>query len=159
MHKNRGLINNRARAKQLRDYSGLRFGNITPTDLDGVIEYHNKAYLILELKYEDPELYLGQRLALERITDDLEYRKPTLCIIASHYQHNPSKDIDAANASVTEYRLKGEWIKISQDSTITTRNIMDLFLEDLDIGSKALQFLCARNQKANHNLSKYMGVQ
>lgn len=155
MQNNRGLIINRERARQLRDYSGLRFGDITPTDIDGVIEYQNKAYVIYEFKLVNAIVPFGQRLALERLTDDLESRKPTLCIIASHNELNCDEDIDAANASVTEYRLKGEWTPFSPELKITTRKMTELFLGNLGIGSK--EFLCLCVPKLERiNLSSFM---
>lgn len=146
MQNNRGKIIHRERASQLRDYRGLRFGNITPTDIDGFIEYHNKAYVLYELKLENAEVPYGQRLALERLTNDLEkVGKPTLCIIASHDVHDCSKDIDVANASVIEYRLKGKWTLISPGLTITTRKMTELFFDNLGIGSEDFHQLCVRN--------------
>lgn len=143
MFNNRGAIHNRPRAKQLRDYSGLRFGKITPTDIDGLIEYKNKAYVILELKYGDTELPFGQRLALERLTDDLEQvGKPTLCIVATHDTHDCNKDIDAANTIVTKYRLKREWIPLSPDLEVTTRTIIELFLNNLSVDPDEFMYLC-----------------
>ena len=38
----RGATTYKERAKQGRDFTGLRYGNITPTDIDGLIEYHGK---------------------------------------------------------------------------------------------------------------------
>ena len=107
---NRGKIYNTQRAKQLRDFSGLRFGNITPTDIDGLIEYKNKAYVIIELKYRENELPPGQKLALERLADNLQKSgKTTLLILASHNQTNPNDEIDVANSTITSYRYKGKW--------------------------------------------------
>ena len=101
----RGVIKNRDRARQLRDYSGMLFGKITPTDIDGMIEYHNKGYVVIELKLADTPLDFGQRLALARLTDDInKAQKKTLCIIANHDIHDPSKDIDVAQTIVSEYR-------------------------------------------------------
>jgi len=40
----RGKIEHRDRARQIRDFSNLRYGNITPTDIDGLIEYQNKCF-------------------------------------------------------------------------------------------------------------------
>lgn len=110
MPTNRGEIYNHERARQQKDYSGLRIGNITPTDIDGLIEYKNKAYIILELKYLDALTTMGQRLALERLTDDLQRAgKESLCIIANHETHDADSDIDAAAAYVLESRYKGKW--------------------------------------------------
>ena len=155
MH-NRGSINNRDRAKQLRDFSGLQFGSITPTDIDGLIEYQNKAYVFFELKYGEAEMPTGQRLAFERTTDDLENKKPTLFLIATHNVSDCNKDIDTANASVTEYRLKGEWVTFSPEFRITTKKIIELFLENLEIGSTGLLYLCIKAH-AQTNISQFMG--
>jgi len=164
MQNNRGSINNRGRAKQLIDFSGLRFGNITPTDSDwppmqGGIEYGNKLYVFAEFKLGTAKMPYGQRLFHERHTDDLERSgKPTLCIIASHNKYDPNEDIDAANTSVTEYRLKGEWITFSPESIITTKEIIELFLANLEIGSKEFQYLCTKNHRTQNNLSKFMEI-
>ena len=126
----KGVIQNRARAKQLRDFSGLRFGNITPTDIDGLIEYHGKGYIILELKLRDAVLSDGQRLALERLTDDLSRaHKPTICILANHDTFEPEEDIDAANALVTEYRWQRQWQ--IQKTSYNVREFIELFLSKI----------------------------
>ena len=106
----RGEIYNPDRARQLRDFSGLVFGNITPTDIDGLIEYKNIGYVILELKYQDGDVPFGQKLALERLTDDLEkVGKQTLCIIAIHKTDDCNIAIDTANTIVAAYRYHGKW--------------------------------------------------
>ena len=113
----KGEVYNFARASQLRDYSGLLIGNITPTDIDGLIEYKNIAYVIIELKYGDTELPYGQRLALERLTDDLQRSgKITICIIITH--RTPSDEIiDVANSDVKEYRYNGKWVLLNYKLT------------------------------------------
>lgn len=120
-----GKIRNRQYGTQLRDFSGLRFGNITPTDVDGLIEYKNWGYVLIETKYRDNELPDGQRLALERLCDDLQRIKPTLLIIASHETNG---DIDVAEISVAEYRFKGKW-RVREG---TTKELITSFLRFLD---------------------------
>ena len=106
----RGKIYNRGRSKQSYDFSGLRFGTITPTDLDCLIEYHGKAYVIVELKYGDNVVPLGQRIALERLTDDLERSgKQTITMIAAHNISDIERDIDVSQAVVREIRWKEQW--------------------------------------------------
>lgn len=128
MPNERGEIYFRARAKQLRDYSKLRYGNITPTDIDGLIEYHGKCFVIIELKYKDSSLSYGQKLALERLTDDLG--KPVICIIASHDTDNPDEDIDVSKAIVSEYRFKEAW-RVPK-IRYTVKDLTDKFLELID---------------------------
>ena len=116
----RGVIKNRKFASQIRDFSGLRFGNITPTDIDGLIEYKNMAFIFIELKYKDAVLPLGQRLALERLCDGLI--KSSLLIVASH-DKGPDEDIDVAKSIVSEIRFKRQWHK-DDDSTTTSDMII-----------------------------------
>ena len=110
----RGKIYNPKRAGQLRDFSGLRFGTITPTDIDGFIDFRNKLHIYIEAKYYDTELGYGQRLALERICDDCKI--PCAIIIVSH-KHPTSEMIDFANTKVVEYRWEGKWYMLKRDST------------------------------------------
>lgn len=121
----RGVIRNRGYATQIRDFSGLRFGNITPTDVDGLIEYKGKGYVLIEIKYQGVQLPPGQRLALERLCDDLQRTKPTLLIIAVH---DSDGDIDVAKTLVAEYRFKRKWR--TRDGTI--RELIRAFLGHLD---------------------------
>jgi hypothetical protein len=120
----RGVIRNRQMATQVRDFSGLCFGNITPTDIDGYIEYKNRCHILIETKYGTAELPYGQRLALERMCDDLHKAKPTIAIIASH---TSTGDIDVANALVSETRFKRKWIH--KYDGMTVRQLVERFLE------------------------------
>jgi hypothetical protein len=124
----RGEIRNRQQATQVRDFSGLRYGKITPTDIDGVIEYHNLAYVFIETKFRDAELPFGQRLAIERMVDDLCKRKPTIGLIASH---NSSGDIDVANTMVMEIRFNKSWLNYRSEN-FTTKQVIDHFLDWVD---------------------------
>lgn len=121
----RGAIRNRQFANRVRDFSGLRFGKITPTDIDGLIEYRGQGYVFIETKYKDAPLPSGQRLALERLCDDLQQVKPTLVIVASH---ETDSDIDVAKTVVTEYRFKGAWRR----RKATTGELVTAFLGHLD---------------------------
>lgn len=100
--KNRGVIQNRERSKQVIDYSGIRYGNITPTDIDGFIEYHDKVYIFYEFKRKGYDMPHGQKLAFMRLVDALFCEKKfALLIRCEHDTFNPNDDIDAANAIVT----------------------------------------------------------
>ena len=102
----RGVIRNRERATQIRDFSGLRFGNITPTDIDACIEYRNKGFVFIESKYGNAILPFGQRLALERLIDALA--KPAILLIG---RHEIEGDVDYAGISVTDYYFNNIWRK------------------------------------------------
>lgn len=122
----KGIILNRERARQIRDFSGMLYGSITPTDIDGLIEYRNKCYVLFEEKYKDAALPRGQELALERMCDDLGKIKPALLIVANH-EAEPEKDIDVAGSLVVKFRYNGSWHFIV--GKVTTKDLTTRFIE------------------------------
>lgn len=126
----RGKIRNRDYARQIKDFTGLRFGNITPTDTDLTIEYKNVCYIFGELKYKDTELPRGQELAFERQCDDMSKVKPTIFIVSSHDVKDDG-DIDVAKTLVRKYRYRGKWRTPSEG--VTTRQLIDRFINWVEI--------------------------
>lgn len=128
----RGIIYNRARAKQLRDFSGLRFAfNITPTDIDLFLEFGNKAYIVGELKSTNGEVTYGQRLAYERLAVDLtKAGKKVLVIIARHHIDDEEQDIDAANCTAIEYWCDGHWVA---DGAHTVKSLIYKWMRKIDL--------------------------
>jgi len=123
---NRGVIQNRIRAKQIRDYSGIRIKNITPTDIDGFIDYKNKKFVFIETKVEGMELPFGQRLALERLCDATT--KAGIDSIVFIVEHNTDhyEDIEMAETKLVEYRRKGEWIIPEKNHNLS--EAIDMFI-------------------------------
>lgn len=103
----RGEAYNVGRATQVRDFTGLCFDAITPTDIDAFIDFGNRLFVFIEAKVHGAELPRGQRLALERLCDSQRVR--TFVLIVSH-ESPPQEPIDFAQASVVEYRYKRRWI-------------------------------------------------
>lgn len=68
---------NRKRAQQINDFSGLqRRRNITPTDLDGYVEYSGNVFVFLEGKCSNaPPISRGQERALENLVVALTFAK------------------------------------------------------------------------------------
>ena len=102
----RGVMYAPTIATQERDYSGLRYGRITPTDVDGLLDFQDKVWVVFELKRAGNNMPYGQRLALERLVDDLAGQKPAVGFVA---EHNGAGVIDAALAVVVKMRWKGQW--------------------------------------------------
>lgn len=127
---NRGSIQNRERRRQIIDFSNLRFKNITPTDCDGLIEYHGKAYVFFEIKYRDAPVPRGQLLALVRCVDDLHQAgKRALLIIAEHDVDNPNQDINAANCAVRIW-YDGKWKRSAE----TLKELTERFVAHVEGG-------------------------
>ena len=108
---NRGTIQNRKQARQIIDFRGLRLGGkITPTDSDGEIEYHDKAWVFMEFKYNGAPVPYGQQLAFERKINDIEKGgKEAVLFVADHLVDDADKDIDAASCRVRSLFYKGRW--------------------------------------------------
>lgn len=123
----RGAVSNRPRATQARDFTGLRYGNITPTDSDGWIEYHDKCYVFYEAKHTSAQpMTTGQKLAFERLCDDLQKVKPVIYILFEH-SFPVEQAIDFAICKVESYRFMGEWRKPKQEMTV--KGLSDRFIE------------------------------
>lgn len=109
---NRGHFQARDRAKQLVSFENMQIGSITPTDSDGEIEYHNKAWIFFEIKFKYKDVPLGQKIALERKIDDItKSGKEAVLFLADHFVGDASQDIDAASCVVRTIYYKGKWWK------------------------------------------------
>lgn len=99
---NRGIIQNRERARQINDFRNLRMKrNITPTDIDGYFEYDDKAFIFYELKHGEARPSHGQSLAFTRIVDAInETGKDAVLFLCSHDVDDPEQDVDAAESKV-----------------------------------------------------------
>jgi len=124
----RGKIRNREYAKQLRDFSKLRWGNITPTDIDGYFEMDNQIFVFIEIKYGSREMLRGQALALERLVDVVGETKDAILIIGMH-GYEPAADIDAGSCIVKKYRTRNKWRIPFKE--ITVREIADIFIKKM----------------------------
>jgi len=123
----RGLARNRRFAEQGRDFSGLQFGTITPTDIDAVIDFQDRAFVFIEAKHQNTGLPYGQRLAIERLCDACgETKRAALALIVSH-QTPPDQQVDYATCVVAEFRFRREWRVPTR--RLLTRDAIDHFLE------------------------------
>jgi hypothetical protein len=122
----RGLITNRERASQQKDYSGLRWSKITPSDIDGAVEFSDRLFVFLEYKHAGAPMQYGQRLCAERIVKAIaETGRHALFVVADHYS-KPDEDIDGAGSIVRQVYYDGKW---SDMKKTTVREAIDSFCE------------------------------
>lgn len=123
---------NRRRARQLVNFANITVGaKGMPTDCDGLIEYHDKSYILFEIKHGAKELPFGQELALVRMCDDFaRIGKPAVFIVAEHDIDDPEIDIDAAACLVRKYYFRGKWY--TPPAPVTLKEKIDCFIDYVD---------------------------
>lgn len=130
-YETRGKIQFRDRAKQIIDFSGIRYQQITPTDIDGLIEYHDIAFLVYEYKLEGAKMPYGQELALTRLVDGLQKSgKMAALLLCEHDVRDPNDDIDAANAKVIKIYYCKNWYSDMKRRTV--KEVTNSFIKFVD---------------------------
>lgn len=104
------------RASQLVDLTGINYGNLSPTDVDGFLEIKNKLFIFLEFKNKNaPPIRYGQRTALERVVDALHQSgKVSLAVIGQHNTAH-TEIINGAASKALEVRWQGQWVSLEGD--------------------------------------------
>jgi len=130
-------IRNRKYMSQLVDFEGAVIeGDKSFTDIDAVMEYDDKAYVICEVKYKDGRPTKGQMLALTRMARDLGSVKPVLLILAEHNTRAPGA-IKLADCRVRWYMLympgkpptRKMWQKVGKQGNVI--RMVELWLRGL----------------------------
>ncbi len=108
----RGTITNRARFIQAIKFDGMKFGRITPTDIDAAIEFDNRLFIFIEAKFVGREILTGQRMFLERLANNTNDppNKYAISIVAEHCIPS-DQDVILSDAIVRTYWRDGEWRK------------------------------------------------
>ena len=122
---NHSLIRNPEWAAMLKDFSGLRYGRITPTDIDAFIDFGDKAFIFVEAKYGSSPVPTGQSLALQRLCDACwKAGKESVLFIVEH-STKTGELIDLANLPVRTMRWRGKWAPLNKDFNL--RQGVDFF--------------------------------
>jgi len=121
-------FNDRGKAKQLLDFSEcVNDGRKSLMDLDFLLEYENKFYILGESKLRGFKIPLGEEIALTRLVDDLSKVKPAILIIVDHDVLNPAEDIFLKDSTVRKFRYNCKWTDV-QDKKISTKNFIAGFI-------------------------------
>lgn len=106
------MIYNWANKRRDIDYSQLRFGADTPSDLDSLMVLPHITILI-EYKCGESPLKSKQRLVLETLVDDAHKAgKRAVAIVARYYDRDPHNTVNAALCLVTEVYTQGRWYAV-----------------------------------------------
>jgi hypothetical protein len=120
-----GKIRFPSRAFQHIDFSGIRYGNATPSNVDGVLELEDRLFVILEYKHASAQpMSKGQRTMIERITDGLDIGGRYAIAVIGIHNSPVGEIIDGANSQAVEVRWKSEWKSISHKN-FTVKQCVD----------------------------------
>ena len=123
----RGKIHNLARYKQPVEFEGVRYGKITPTDIDGLIEYRNRVFVFYELKLRGKTIDHGQKIAFQNIVDGLHGDgKFAILFKCEHDVIDTDEIVDAATSEVTSVYWNQKWTKPKKPQ-ISLREATDSF--------------------------------
>ena len=112
----RGAIQHREYAQQLRDFTGLRFGNKTPTDLDCFLDFGGSMFVFVEGKHDGAPLPFGQRLAFENLTNACQAGGvESLLLVADH---TGAGDVPYATILVRCSYYRGVWRPAPREITV-----------------------------------------
>jgi hypothetical protein len=124
---NRGAIYNKEKALQVNNFEGLKFGKITPTDMDGFIDFGDKIFIFLEGKHKDVPMPYGQKLAFERLCSAADKAGKFSVILLANHDIDPPADVNFDTLPVVKYYHKGEWR--TPKTPITVKQSIDKILK------------------------------
>ena len=103
-----GDIRHRDRARQIISFSNLRrHRGITPTDIDGFIDYGGNGFILMEAKLYGKEIEYGQKLAFENLIKSIN-KKP-ICTIVFRHDTPLEEDVQAYECYVDDYYGNFNW--------------------------------------------------
>lgn len=89
-----GVYEHEDRARQLIRFDDMHIDKRGFTDIDAVMEWRDRAWLIFEVKTFGKDVPLGQRIALERFVKDASAcGKYAVAAVVEHNVVNPNMDI------------------------------------------------------------------
>ena len=113
------LIKFPERNSQIIDFAGLnRRRGITPTDIDGFIDYGGNAFIYFDAKIDGVPVSKGQRMAYENIVNS--HRKAGNRAVAFIFRHNTphEESVIASEGIVDEIYTTSGWEKRKDRQTV-----------------------------------------
>lgn len=120
-------ITNEPRLVQPKDFRGLRWGALMPTDLDICYDHHGLCWVLGELKVRGTPLPEGQQLAYTRLCEDVTAGGREVLFLIAEHRTEPPRAIDVARCMVRKYWWGGSWHPLLDEQGETYRTVLDMF--------------------------------
>ena len=125
-----GQYRNPERGRQLILFDGLQYGDMSPTDIDGILDGKNRIWLIFEAKLADAPMRKGQRLTLERLVQDAgKAGKHGIAMVVEHEVYDEKENIVLADCVVREIYTTEHPHWWPPYKPMTTKEMADLYMD------------------------------
>jgi hypothetical protein len=96
-----------------------RHRKITPTDIDGFIDYNGNAFVYMDAKLLGAPIQIGQKMALEHVVDShCMAGNYSIALIFEHECYDTDEIIDAKYCRVDTVYWDGYWRKEKGNRTV-----------------------------------------
>ena len=124
------LIKFPERNSQIIDFIGLeRRRKITPTDIDGFIDYNGNAFIYFDAKVEGVPVSYGQRKAYENIVHSHIKGGNKACAFIFRHNTPHEESVIAKDGIVDEYYWEGKWAKGNNNTVLQAIEIIEAIWE------------------------------
>lgn len=127
-----GEIRDAEKARQLMLFKSLRWGKISPTNIDMLLEFNDRLFVLCEAKFGAAPLPLGQRLGLERTCAAIQASSDRVAVVFQ-VTHDRSDDVDLGLCTVVRYYSGKERIWKTLPRVTTLKEAIDALIEKLDL--------------------------
>ena len=125
----RGLITHMARAKQVIIWPNMRWGSVTPTDIDSYLEFDGRVFVFIEVKLRGVELQTGQELAFVRLGDVCADANRHSLLVVSEHRTQTHEIVVLGDTSVRRYCIDASgWVH--PPSLMTTLHLVAWFVKE-----------------------------
>jgi hypothetical protein len=122
-------FNNRAKAQQLIDFEGLKFGLCKATDIDISFDWQGKTFVFVELKSSGAPLTAGQKYHLQYLVDAIKRGGKEAFAILAHHETPVDEDFYAASTFVTAVYNGNTWEYGDSARGVTLKETLDELYE------------------------------
>ena len=124
----RGVIQNRERKKQIIDFRNIRYNKITPTDIDVILDFGGRAFVVIEIKHGSAPIPDGQRICLENMVRAWAKGKTkAIAITAVHFVDNCNDDVMLDECIVNELYMSDEKKWRPPKKPMTVKELVDTY--------------------------------
>lgn len=124
------LIGNRAKARQLLAFDGLKFGLCRPTDIDLSMDWQCKTFVFVEIKSEGTPLTVGQRIHLSGLCDAIRAGGREAYAIVARHATPVGQDVLCSGCRTSAVYQENKWVEVDTNERLSV-TLDILYIEHL----------------------------